>query len=123
MLAYTTVRQILEELDELPEFQIAEPKGRKWVLREEHEIECAEIYSPPRVTKVVTEIGLRAAWALDFATVDPKDGLPGDFNLEAKRKRAVELLDLSGMSDVRTGRCHEQRQVFFDERGTSEGKA
>ena len=37
MLAYTTVRQILEELDELVEFQMTDPKGRKVLPCEEHE--------------------------------------------------------------------------------------
>ena len=61
-------------------------------LREEYNSECAEIYSPPRVTQVVSEICLRAAWSLDLTTVDPEDGLPSDFNLEVKRKRAIALL-------------------------------
>ena len=68
------------------------PKGRQGLFREEYNTECAEIYSPPRVTQVVTEIGLRAAWSLDLTTVDPEDGLPWDFNLEATRRRAIALL-------------------------------
>ena len=57
----------LEELDELPEFQMPKgPKGRQGLLREEYNTECAEIYSPPRVTQVVIEIGLRVAWSLDL---------------------------------------------------------
>ena len=60
--------------NELPEFQMRAPKCRKGLLREEHGAECAEIYLPPRVTQVVSEIGLRAAWSLDLTTVDPVDG-------------------------------------------------
>ena len=39
------MRQILEELDNFTEFQMPKPKGRKGFLREEHDTECAEIYS------------------------------------------------------------------------------
>ena len=38
-------------------------------------------------------MGLRAAWSLDLTTVDPEDGMPWDFSLEAKQKRPVELLE------------------------------
>ena len=75
MLASTEVRQILEELDDLPEFQMAvRHKGRKGLLREGHRTECGEIYLLPRVTRVVSEIGLRVAWALDLTTGEPEDG-------------------------------------------------
>ena len=87
------MKQILGELDELPEFQMRELKGRKGLLREEHSIECAKIYSPRRVTQVVSAIGLGAALSLDLTTLDPVDGQPLDFRLEVKRKRAVELLE------------------------------
>ena len=92
LLSSTRVKQILEELDELPEFQMREPKGRRGLVRREHNTECAEIYSPPRVTQVVIEIGLRAAWFLDLTTVDPVSGQPWDFSFQVKRKRAVEML-------------------------------
>ena len=68
-------------------------KGRRGLARGEHSIECAEIYSPPRVTQVVHVIGPGAAWFLDLTKVDPVDGRPWDFSFEMKRKRAVELLE------------------------------
>ena len=39
-------------------------------------------------------MGLSAAWSLDLTTVDPEDGMLWEFGLEAKRKRALELLEL-----------------------------
>ena len=42
---------------------------------------------------MASEIGLRPAWALDLTVVHSEDGMPWDFKLPAKRKRAVELLD------------------------------
>ena len=38
-------------------------------------------------------MGLRATWSLDLTTVDPEDCMPWDFSLEAKRKRAVKVLE------------------------------
>ena len=87
------MRQILEEFNKLPEFRMPNSKGRKGFLREEQGTECAEIYSLPRVTQVVSEMGLRAAWSLDLTTMDPVDGMPLEFSFEAKRKRAAELLE------------------------------
>ena len=87
------MRQILKELDELPEFQLPKAKGRRGLLREKCNTECAEIYSPPRVTQVVTEIGLRSAWSLDLTTTDPEDGQPWEFSVSEKRKKAMRLLE------------------------------
>ena len=70
MLASTKVPQIRAELDELPELQMAKRlKGPQGLFSEEPRNECAEIYSPLRVTQVVSEIGLRAALFLDLTTV------------------------------------------------------
>ena len=55
--------------------------------------DCGEVYSPPRITKMASEMGLHPAWALDLTVVDPDDGIPWDFNVPAKRRRAFELLE------------------------------
>ena len=52
----------------------------------------AEAYSPPRLTEVSTEFGVKPRWSLDLTTVDSDDGEPWDFNNPAKRLKAVELL-------------------------------
>ena len=51
----------------------------------------AEAYSPPRLTEVSAEFGVKPRWSLDLTTVDPDDGEPWDFNNPAKRLKAVEL--------------------------------
>ena len=56
-------------------------------------MDCAEVYSPPRITKIASDMGLRPAWALDLTTIDPEDGLPLDFTEASKRKRALALLE------------------------------
>ena len=51
----------------------------------------SEIYSPPRVTRMVEsmpELKLIPGMALDLTCVDPDDGTPWDFDIEAKRIKA-----------------------------------
>ena len=44
LLGFPGMRQILEELDELPKFQVTkDPEGRHGLFHEEHRTECAEI--------------------------------------------------------------------------------
>ena len=38
-------------------------------------MEVAEVYSPPRATRMAEAVGLRAGWALDLTTYDD-DGRP-----------------------------------------------
>ena len=42
-------------------------------------MEVAEIYSPPRITKRARRMGLRAGWSFDLTTCD-ENGRPWDFN-------------------------------------------
>ena len=55
----------------------------------------SEIYSPPRVTAMLTRMtnhGLTPGLALDLTTIDPDDGMPWDFDVVAKRDKALRLL-------------------------------
>ena len=63
------------------------------LLKQAFGLDCGEVYSPPRITKMASEMGLRRAWALDLTVTDSEDGMPWDFNMPAKRRRAVELLE------------------------------
>ena len=51
-------------------------------------IQVAEVYSPPRVTRMAASMGLRAGWALDLITHD-EDGRPWDFDKLEMRNRAA----------------------------------
>ena len=51
-------------------------------------MEVAEIYSPPRVTDMARNIGLRAGWAFDITVAD-NDGRALDFNQFEMRNRAI----------------------------------
>ena len=54
-----------------------------------------EVYSPPRITKLIRESRMRhvmPGYALDLTTVDPADGLPWDFSIRRKRIRARKLI-------------------------------
>ena len=59
----------------------------------------------------MTEIGLWAPWALDLTTVDPEDGFPCDFDLEAKRKRAADLLERDRQAAAAAGCMSEVRAI------------
>ena len=55
----------------------------------------SEVYSPPRVTKLIREARMRhvmPGYALDLTTNDPVDGLPWDFSRKVKRDRARKIL-------------------------------
>ena len=93
MLRTAAVRKIIEELNEKQKFQMPRNrKDRKNLLQETWITECGEVYSPPRVTQIVSELGLRPAWSLDLTTIDAEDGKPWDFSDPAKRKKASELI-------------------------------
>ena len=52
----------------------------------------SEIYSPPRVTKAISTMpgcDLIPGFALDLTCVDPDDGMPWDFDVTAKRDKAM----------------------------------
>ena len=89
----SVVRKILEELNEKPKFQMTRrAEDRKDVLTDPWNTECGEVYSPPRVTQVVSELGLRPAWSLDLTTIDADDGKPWDFTDASKRHKASKLI-------------------------------
>ncbi len=55
----------------------------------------SEIYSPPRVTKLLRESRSRRVmpgFAFDITVMDPLDGRPWDFSIESKRRRARQLI-------------------------------
>ena len=89
----STVKRILEDLSRRKEFQMPKSGARELLLADEWKTECGEIYSPPRVTQLISEIGLRPAWALDLTTLDPEDGKPWDFSMTDKRAKAIKMLD------------------------------
>ena len=54
-----------------------------------------EVYSPPRITKLIRESRMRhvmPGYALDLTTVDPADGLRWVFSLRKERIRARRLI-------------------------------
>ena len=90
----STVRRILDDLSKQKKFQMPKNRtNRELLLADEWKTECGEVYSPPRITKLIGEMGMRPAWALDLTVVDPDDGEPWDFSVPNKRAKAVKLLD------------------------------
>ena len=85
--------KVVADLDRLPEFNMPKTKTRKPLLKELWNTECGEIYSKPRVTTIIAEMGQRPAWALDLTAEDPLDDQPWEFNVKEKRQSAKQLLD------------------------------
>ena len=55
----------------------------------------SEVYSPPRVTKVLSGMKghpLVPGFALDITCVDPDDGEPWDFDRPDKRNKALQMV-------------------------------
>ncbi len=55
----------------------------------------SEVYSPPRVTKLLSALPpceLAPGFALDLTCIDPQDGQPWDFDKAEKRKKALDKL-------------------------------
>ena len=93
-IASVSAKKIFEDLSSRKEFQMQNIKRKnEGLLKHAFGLDCGEVYSPPRITKMASEMGLRPAWALDLTVTDSEDCMPWDFDLPAKRKRAVELLD------------------------------
>ena len=94
LLKTSEVGKIIEELNQSPEFQMPKSRGpRKRLTQDGWGTDCGEVYSPPRVTKVAAQMGLKPAWALDLTTLDPEDGEPWDFDDKDKRSKAMRMLD------------------------------
>ena len=55
-------------------------KKNEGLLKQAFGLDCGDVYSPPRITKMASEMGMRPAWALDLTVTDSEDGMPWDFN-------------------------------------------
>ena len=75
----TTGRDITSQLDNtMMEIMIAN-------------VDVAEFYSPPRITKMASQMGLRAGWSMDITTSDV-DGKAWDFYVPEMRNRAARRI-------------------------------
>ncbi len=75
--------------------------GRRYKreARKTAKVLVSEIYSPPRVTKLLRQVRSRhvlPGFAFDITVNDPQDGQPWDFSIPAKRERARRLLREQG---------------------------
>ena len=87
------VSEVLEKLQKSQNFKATRARDvRRAVLQDRTGTDVAEMYSPPRITKMAHKLGLRDGWALDLTEVDPDDGKAWDFNDESKRNKAKKML-------------------------------
>ncbi len=109
------VQQIISELEEMPKFRMRECRRERKAMRAAGANDISEIYSPPRMAKAASALGLKGGWSLDLTTTDD-DGSKWDFRNESMRKRAMQkvmqdkpyLLIMSPMC----GPFSELQQVF-----------
>ena len=47
-----------------------------------------DVYSPPRINAIAEMWKLLPGWSVDFTSLDPEDGQPWDFNIQARRDNA-----------------------------------
>ena len=93
-IASVSAKKILEDLSNRKEFKLKNIKKKnEGLLKQAFGFDCGEVYSPPRITKMASDMGLHPAWALDLTVIDSEDGTPWDFSIPAKQKRAIEMLD------------------------------
>ena len=84
--------------DYVMELMLAQIGGSKSYAREKRKAMrhiVSEIYSPPRVTKLIKEIKpkwVQPGFAFDLTVTDPVDDQPWDFTKAEKRERARRLL-------------------------------
>ena len=55
-------------------------------------MQVAEVYSPPRMTKVARQLGMKAGFALDLTNTD-EEGNQWDFSKAEMRAKALKLVD------------------------------
>ena len=76
-IASVSAKKIFEDLSSRKEFQMQNIKRKnEGLLKQAFGFDCGEIYSPPRITKMASEMGLRPAWVLDLTVTDSEDGMP-----------------------------------------------
>ena len=91
-MASAEVRRILDELEEGADFKLPANRSRQQPkAASQWSSECAEVYSPPRITSVASHMGLKTAWAMNLTTLD-ESGNPWDFSQAAQRKKALRRL-------------------------------
>ena len=70
-IASVSAKKILEDLSNRKEFQMKNiTKKNEGLLKQAFGFDCGEVYSPPRITKMASEMGLHPAWALDLTVID-----------------------------------------------------
>jgi hypothetical protein len=88
------VREVEKEMPKIKEVTKNHRQRRSAAQQEaKARPDVAEIYSPPRITKMAQSMGMSTAWALDLTETDPEDGMPWDLSKPEKRRKAMKMLE------------------------------
>ena len=86
LLASAEVRRLLKDFEEGADLELpADINRQKPHAASQWSSDCAEVYSPNRITAAASRMGLKPAWAPDLITFD-ETGSPWDFRQAAQRK-------------------------------------
>ena len=89
------IKTIDQEVMELVDLLGGNAKKYRRQRRKQLKAMVSEFYSPPRVAaaaKLLPELGVIPGFSLDLTTVNSK-GEPWDFNVEARREEARQLVE------------------------------
>ncbi len=90
----SVVKEIIEKLEKVSQSKMPKIRDvKREILRQAPGMEVAEIYSPPRITKMANQLGMSGGWALDLTEIDEEDGKPWDFTDISKRKKALQRVE------------------------------
>ena len=94
---HSTVQEIIKKLEKDKNLRIKPNKSDKGLKRGKFQshgkYDMAEAYSPPRMTKMAKQEGLKDGWAFDLTREDPDDGTPWDLSIPEKQRKAERKVD------------------------------
>ncbi len=88
------VKEILKDLEKNPAMQLPKNRRQRRSMNANGKYDVSELYSPPRITAMAKQLGMKDGWALDLTITDETDGKPWDFSDAKKRQKAKDKIEL-----------------------------
>ena len=70
------VKELLKDLERNVKLAVPKNRRQRRSMQQAGKHDVTEVYSPPRISEMAGEMGLKKGWALDLTTNDPDDGSP-----------------------------------------------
>ena len=92
MIMSVDIKRIIDEIEQDPIMKLRGGNHRqRRTASQRSKNDVSEIYSPPRMTRIAEELGLKPGFSLDL-TVDDEDGQPWDLSDPKKREKARRII-------------------------------